>query len=419
MAIQIDKNDIHVSNYYLPDYVKFPMQKISYETILNQAVRRYLFHQTLRKESEDGLIKYSSLRDISISYHIPLKEFKTNHSEIEDDVISFFSLLSISAIDPIKFQSFSESEALLFLYRLRASGISPHQIPTFFWKDKELRNQILLGTQLSSDPESPEIFCITFETALDFFKPGELDIEDGKAKITSYQIYSLLSRDFQSSLLHNIERFKDKLNDQYAILQGLSDELHFLTIPKERKIITATNVDFISQRSFPPCMFRIQNCIKSTQFLSFKGRFEFILFLKAAGLDYFQQNQYWEDKVKDLFRLNLKHFYGLDGKNDNFQPHSCATMISKDCPNDSSIIQGCPFKALKKNELKIFLCKMNRGLSQKDIEDVLEPDEPQVCCRLFFDATFPKRPYDQNGFSHPIDYALESEWRFQSHSQTG
>ena len=233
MTIKIDKNDIHISNHYLPTYMNFPNQKLSYETLLNQGVRRYLFHQTLRKESEDGLMKYSSLRDISISYHIPLKEFKINRSEIEDDVISFFSLLYISATDPIELQHFVENEALLFLYRLRSSGISPHQIPDFFWKNKKLRNLILLGTQPSPDPEYDEIFCINFEEALESFKPGELDIEDGKAKITTYQIYNLLSRDFHTKLLNNIEKFKDKISEQSAILQGLKDEFLFLTIPKE------------------------------------------------------------------------------------------------------------------------------------------------------------------------------------------
>lgn len=413
ILVKINKDDVKLTNHYLPTYSLFPENNIPYEVMLETAVRRALFLDKLTSESSGGFLAYSSLRDISLSYHIPLKRFQTNQKEIEEDEISFFSLYAVSLLDQESIVNFANHESLLLFYRLRVSGISPTEIPLFFWSDCSLRKKLLQGLTPSDNPKELEIFEISFETALFYFKPSELDIRNGKAKITTSLIYKLLANNFEERIIKTAEKFQSKIIEKTAILNCLKKDLKILTTPKLTKILSLENIDIVAPRSFPPCMLRIFNNIRTKRFLSYKGRFEYILFLKSAGFDFFQQNAYWRDKVPDVLKLNLKKFYGFNEDKKDFQPHSCVTMTSKECPPNSSIAQGCPFKSMKKTEMNVFLHQM-KEIRSDDIEDILEniPNEPQVACRMLFDARFPNHPYEQNGFNHPIDFAIESEWRY-------
>ena len=90
-------------------------------------------------------------------------------------------------------------------------------------------------------------------------------------------------------------------------------------------------------------------------------------------------------------------------------------LIGQDNPENPYQIQGCPFRYMMRAELKMYLKKMGRNVTNNIINELVQqvPEHPQVACRMFFDGCFPNNTYPYAGISHPIQYFKESETRLK------
>jgi DNA primase large subunit len=158
--------------------------------------------------------------------------------------------------------------------------------------------------------------------------------------------------------------------------------------------------------------------------VSYKGRFELCLFLKAAGFDYFSQYRFWKDLNGDpesvwYFETKivtcLKELYGLEDPEQDYSAHRCSTLIYKDRPKKATQVHGCPFSVLPKPELKVYLKAMRRKIKHAEIEDLANylPENPQFACLKFFNGQFHDSPLHPQKFNHPVDLLIESEARLR------
>lgn len=393
-------------SFYIPTYSRAPKKELEYQDILARAENRYNFHRRLAFESKKRDLNYGDLRCLAIEFKIPFKTFTTNKLDITDDHFSFFSLMMVS-LD--RKEGFIKDEARLFLYRLKASGLSSVEIPDKFWTDKELRTKIIAGGC------TEDVYRINFVDAFQYFDPTELNIQNGYAVLTIENIYDIVVHMFKERLMKKLKKFETSNEKNLPLIEALTSEFIAATKPKKEPYITLETYEEISQRSFPLCMLRISEAFKKSGILTFKARFELCLFLKGLGFDYYTQDEFWQ-RAKDPTLVNLKTIYGMSDGHVNYSPHACLSMINRETPKNVYQIQGCPFRFMAKSEFKMYAKKTKKSLRNADIEAIADkvPDHPQLACRMLFDALYKDKPFKKPGMNHPVEYFVQSEKRIKS-----
>lgn len=406
-------------NFFTPTYSEPPEHPLNFDQILTLAQRRREFHRHLRFESKEGLLDYQQIRTLSVDFGIPFRRFATNDIEVETDKASFFSLMIASLTSEEAMQQFATDEERLFYYRLKFTGVSAVQIQSCFWPSHQVQNLVLRSR--SSDDNT---FKLEFEDALTIMDPTEAEMQDGIVTIRLENIYHIVCQCFRNRILENMERQRDQFRNYRVLAESLVSEMEKLDHPKF--YLTVPEIDNYAAQSFPPCMYRILNSVKKYHYVTFKGRFELCLFLKALGLDYFGQREFWKSMIfspedawyfESQVILVLKQIYGLDEAEDDYAPHRCITMINHDRPFDDAQAQGCPFSFMPKASLKILLKTMRRGVKHADIEELTKyiPDQPTKACTEFFNAKFTNLPLHDRLIERPVDFFFESNTRL-SHS---
>jgi DNA primase large subunit len=216
-----------------------------------------------------------------------------------------------------------------------------------------------------------------------------------------------------------------KCSGSATLATSLAAELNKLC--HSTSVLGLDNLDELACRSFPPCMARVLAALRRDHWATFKGRFELALFMKALGLDYFAQHNFWKAALRratpedewhfqSQVVLVLRQMYGLDDAEDDYAPHRCVCIVNHDAPPKKTMVQGCPFAALPKAELKVFLKTLRRGVAHADIEELTQfvPDRPAAACVAFFNGTFGDVPFKGDAFERPVDYFNESEWRMRN-----
>ena len=405
-------------NFFTPTYADPPEHPLNFDQILTLAQRRREFHRHLEFESQEGLLDYQQIRALSVDFGIPFRRFATNQLEMETDKASFFSLMIACMTSEESMMQFCRYEERLFYYRLKFTGVSAAQINAFFWPSEEVRNIVLL----SRDSEE-EVFKLPFEKALMIMDPSEAEMNDGIVTLSMENIYHIVCKCFRCKILENMTKQANQLQHYNVLAESLVAEMEKLDHPKF--FLTVPEIDKYAAQSFPPCMYRILETVKKYHYITFKGRFELCLFLKALGLDYFGQREFWKTmifKPEDAWYFEsqvivvLKQIYGLDEAEDDYAPHRCITMINHDRPFDDGQAQGCPFSFMSKASLKILLKSMRRGAKHSDIEELTKyiPENPTKACTEFFNAKFTNLPLRDKLIERPVDYFFESNTRLNT-----
>ncbi|OHS95309.1 hypothetical protein TRFO_38599 [Tritrichomonas foetus] len=445
------------TNFYTPTYEEAPTQSLDFQELLRLAHRRKAFHKRITFESERGALDFMTLRSLSVDFGIPFKRSEASFAyEVATDHASFYALLFASLANEDDMLRFVSDESRLLYYRLRTSAVSASQIESYFWPSHHANVVVIEGfmnynheieklyhiknsnngnkfdfkidfiDEFSGNEENDRAI-IQFNEALCIFKPHELFLYKGHAIICLDDVHKLASRVFRHNLLKMMKEMIE-IGNAKEISFALNEELYKLEC--KRNNLTLSDLLVRATRSFPPCMIRVINATIKNGKATFKGRLELSLFMKALGLDYYDQHRFWQSALLtrnggffDDWRFELqvvqvlKQIYGLDDAECEYAPHRCSTIINHDKPGDNPhIIQGCPFNCLNKAELKVFLKKMRRGASHADIEIIsrFATEKPQEACREFFNKCFQTLPLNVNEIETPPFYFFESERRISN-----
>jgi DNA primase large subunit len=389
--------------HYTPTYGYAPEHTMSFDEILAHAKHRHDFHRRLAWESKDRVLDYLDIRTLSINFRIPFDNITPDKAEMWDDHLEHFSLLMVSQRSEEEKEKFAEAEARLMLYRLRAHDISILQIADYFWTDPSVRTDLMAGCE---SYEGGERFRLSFEVAFEFLPPSTLDVRDGVVYLSIDQVYEIVVEMFRRKILRKIENMQESMRQNWSLLSALGDAFAELVKPA----VSLEHLDEMYRRSFPPCMFRIFTVLKRGLRVSFKGHMELALFLKGIGLDFYAQAEFWS---KFKTRLDLTTLYGMDGHGQDYSPHSCVTMITKESPGGIYPVQGCPLRRVERSDMQHYLREMGRRIQEADLEELglKIPQHPQIACRMYFDATVPGEKFENAGIRRPVEFCLESEER--------
>jgi DNA primase large subunit len=261
-------------NHYTPTYARAPRLELSYDEVVDIAEQRHLFHERLSFESQQRHLDYRDLRTLSVIFGVPIKKLSSNSSQLRQDRVSFYCLLMVSLRNEEIKLRFVRNEGRLFLYRLRSAGISILQLTDYFWTDISLRDSLIAGYRPS---ETGGFFRLPFERGFDFFPPSQLAISEGFACLSQDDVYQIVSQMFTEKLKAHIEKQGDSIRRNGAALSAFSETFSKRIQPKRPRLISLENLDKLSARSFPPCMFRILNVLKQFRTLTFKAQFELSL----------------------------------------------------------------------------------------------------------------------------------------------
>ncbi|CEM08113.1 unnamed protein product [Vitrella brassicaformis CCMP3155] len=216
--------------------------------------------------------------------------------------------------------------------------------------------------------------------------------------------------------VHNDPRFGSFVKNLKNIYLG-PDPSAFSPEEQHVERLTPHNIDKVVPRSFPPCMRRLMEGLRSERHLKHWGRLQIWLFLKGAGmsmeeeLSYFKQNMTLKATAFDKeHAYHIKHIYGKVGHMKSKPPYGCAKLMSGDAPPNPGPgdYHGCPFKHFDPGPLSQLMRRYNvPDGSTKKILDLVKGHHYQLGCVEYFRATHPDSAADGVG-NHPNAFYTES-----------
>ncbi|KRY26579.1 DNA primase large subunit [Trichinella spiralis] len=176
----------------------------------------------------------------------------------------------------------------------------------------------------------------------------------------------------------------------------------------------------LSVTSFPLCMRRLYDELKSAHHLRHGGRMQLGLFLKKIGLSLNESLKFWEyhfrpkidaEKFQRQYAYSIRHNYGEEGKRADYVAYSCLKIIMNNPPGIGDFHGSrCPFKHCDAEHLQQLL--KNCGIHKDDIKNIVNyasNNHYNKACSIFFDCMH-KLPEGGLGefITHPNQYFDES-----------
>ena len=186
--------------------------------------------------------------------------------------------------------------------------------------------------------------------------------------------------------------------------------------------ISLAELPIVSGRSFPPCMQSMYKKLQETNHLKHTARQQYGLFLKGIGLSCEESMTYWRaeftkktplEKFNKEYAYGVRYNYGLEGKRQDWSPHSCSKIISAPGANAAAgEHHGCPFRNLDETQLRAELQRMSVSSADTTyIVDKARAHHYQVACGKFFETQHKGSALmetDLGGIMHPNQYFEES-----------
>lgn len=267
----------------------------------------------------------------------------------------------------------------LELFRLRFSALSAAEI-VLFLESENLRYEPMSAAEKAavedrlrestpsrsgSNVDSVDFYKVKFVEVLDLVRNRRVFVKDGYAHIPGEELASALASRFRAHLCGCLAAAVAKLPKLEAderlmpILKGAHDSYSGDTYDTSDSALPLESIDAASVESFPPCMRRLHETLRSAHHLKHGGRLQYGLFLKAAGLTLDDALKFWRDeftkmmepdKFEKTYAYNVRYNYGKEGSKKNYSAYSCSKIITGNVgPGDS---HGCPFKHSDPNVLK-------------------------------------------------------------------
>ena len=186
--------------------------------------------------------------------------------------------------------------------------------------------------------------------------------------------------------------------------------------------VSIQDLPMLSRRSFPLCMANMHAKLSETHHLKNDARNQFGLFLKGIGLTYEESHAYWRAEFSKLitgekfdkeYRYGIRYQYGLEGKRQDWSPHSCAKIINGPASNpQAGLHHGCPFKNFDETQLRATLQQLQ--VANGDIGYIVEKvkgQHYQIACGKYFEAKHKGSTLietELGGISHPNQFFEQS-----------
>lgn len=115
--------------------------------------------------------------------------------------------------------------------------------------------------------------------------------------------------------------------------------LYEVKAPTGSDKVNLGDLDYHTQRSFPPCMKSLYQALKNHHHLKHYGRLQMGLFLKGIGLTMEESLLFWKneftkkhdidgEKFEKNYAYNIRHSYGQEGKRNDYKPWNCNKTIA-------------------------------------------------------------------------------------------
>lgn len=326
------------------------------------------------------------------------------------------------------------------LFRTRFSSLSAEGIHRFM-QFNSLKYEPISGTEKDrlreclfesscgmpsmSSIDVHEFYRVPFTDVQDLVRSRKVYLSGGFAYVPSTDLISIISTVFRTNVAHGLAvtaRMLPSLEADERIFRLLKN-LHqsytgeeYSTL-KSRQIgsIQLDQVDLLSRLSFPPCMRKLHEHLRSNHHMRHGGRMQYGLFLKGIGLSLEDALHFWraeftqktdEHKFEKNYAYNIRHNYGKEGKRINYTPYSCMKIIMSSVGPDDA--HGCPFRHSDLSHLKQQLLAWNvpvAGVSE--VAEYVTHGHYQLACGKYFQLSHGEQC--DEGINHPNQYFMESQ----------
>jgi DNA primase large subunit len=288
-----------------------------------------------------------------------------------------------------------------------------------------------------SDPtslfERQEHYKVEFEQVLDLVRQRRVYLHRGFAYVPASDLVSIVANQVRMHLskqLSSMARAWPALREEES--ERLSSFLESLATqyvgddysqPRNGGVkVSIADLPMLSRRSFPLCMANQHAKLGETHHLKNDARNQFGLFLKGIGLTYEESYAYWRaefsknitgEKFDKEYRYGIRYQYGLEGKRQDWSPHSCAKIINGPGSNAAAgLHHGCPFKNFDETQLRVTLQQLQVANSEiSSIVDKVKGQHYQIACGKYFEAKHKGSTLietELGGISHPNQYFEQS-----------
>ena len=328
----------------------------------------------------------------------------------------------------------------LDLFRLRFSSLSAEGTKRFMQinnlkyeavseaEKSQLRECLFESSgimQSIASVDTQVFYRVPYTDVQDLVRCRKVYLSGGSAYVPSTDLIAVLSTVFRTNLAHGMAvmaRWLPALENDERIFRLLKNLHHSYTGEEYASFknssagsIQLDQIDLLSRHSFPPCMRKLSEHLRSDHHMRHGGRMQYGLFLKGIGVSLEDSLRYWRDgfsqktdadKFEKVYAYNIRHNYGVVGKRTNYTPYSCIKIITSNVGPDDA--HGCPFKHSDVSHLKQQLLAWN--LPTADINKVAEDVTQghfQIACGKYFQVTHGVQFHV--AINHPNHYFEESQ----------
>ncbi|KFD55183.1 hypothetical protein M514_03824 [Trichuris suis] len=360
----------------------------------------------------------------------PEKESSEELIELRrSDVQSHFVLMLAYANTAENRQWFLQQEVNLFRWRLETEGLnsirsflqanSINYTPLNMDEKEALWRQIYAAsgcykTSLKEKFETPsqeaqeenvkklDFFNVPFEDIIDLVKARKVMLHRGNAIVPQNDFIGIVVNIFRNNLSTSLASVAKNIcllesDTRISALFRMSSmrgcSVYDYADLAEGKEVTVEMLDKLSVTSFPPCMRRLFEELKSRHHLRHGGRLQLGLFLKRLGLSLESSLKFWQSNFSPVvdeqqferhYAYNIRHSYGEAGRRCNYSAYSCLKIIMGSTPGPQDF-HGCPFKHCDTQVLRQLLTEW--GIGKDDAEKIVEFSQwkryDRACTKFF------------------------------------
>eukprot|EP01060_Flectonema_neradi_P040266 TRINITY_DN9109_c1_g1_i1.p1 TRINITY_DN9109_c1_g1~~TRINITY_DN9109_c1_g1_i1.p1 ORF type:complete len:597 (+),score=72.12 TRINITY_DN9109_c1_g1_i1:43-1833(+) len=298
------------------------------------------------------------------------------------------------------------------------------------------------------------IYSVPWEMVPFLVRERRVYVTNGIALTTHTQALTLLFDKFKTELETGLKQCikarpdidtKEKDRISAFLNKAVFQSASILEKPRDAKstneLLDIEDIAPHARMHMPPCMRRMDQFLRSERHLKFDGRFQYMTFLKEAGLTLENAMKFFSEHMtfkttpakfsKSEYGYSIRYNYGSEGKKTNYRAPNCSTIIMGSQPR-SGQCHGCPFRHLPETQLKSFvrearpypvpknsdtktmLLHKTVQVSEEQVSEILKKSHSghySAACRSYFAATHPGYPKESSLFKSPnAYYSMSLQW---------
>ena len=302
--------------------------------------------------------------------------------------------------------------------------------------DEQRVSRVSTGYKVKDTKGMNNIVCIHFTSVPYLLKQRRHFMYKGWVIAPLKKFLTTIKKGYEKMLAKRIEeigenvRNNSELSTTVSVLNNLlkNDYLAPLIQPKYPEL-SLDNIkieinDAKSSFILPPCIQDLIERVDETGYLEHWHRFQLGIFFKVTGMGIEDQLQYWYSKVVDNIGMSfsdfkskagyiIRHIYGLEGGNIDYDMPSCKTIIDKmHCSFKDNNIETIDNKLVKLIEkISDEDMKKNKKIAKERIKQASLNLNPRQACYQFLEFISEIDTSDQKIISHPLQYLKEAQKR--------